>query len=167
MKKSMGLVSSGMPKSAQRGLLGVLVGAVFCLCSDAVFAQDSLIGFVKTVHSEASLIVDGKPIKAVPGMPLQAGFVIKTGPQGSLGMTLRDNTMMSVGPNTELVVEQYLYSPSNGELKLWARLSRGTLQYVSGVIAKLKPEGVAIRIPTGVVGVRGTQFLLMVEDEKS
>ena len=167
MKKSKRLAAASATFGARHRAIELLFGAVFCLGSPAALAQDGLIGFVKTVQAEASLIVDGKPIKAVPGMPLQTGFVIKTGPHGSLGMTLRDNTMMSVGPNTEFMVEQYLYSPGNGELKLWARLSRGTLQYVSGVIAKLKPEGVAIRIPTGVVGVRGTQFLLMVEDEKS
>jgi hypothetical protein len=52
-------------------------------------------------------------------------------------------------------------------LKLWATISKGTLQYVSGVIAKLKPDAVAVRTPTGVIGVRGTRFVVMVEPDES
>jgi hypothetical protein len=141
--------------------------ALLLLAGTDAQAQGSLIGFVKTVANEAVVIVDGKSIQAQAGMPLQAGFVVKTGPTGRMGLTLRDNTLMSFGPNTEFVVDEYLYSPSKGDLKLNARLVKGTLQYVSGVIAKLKPDAVAIRVPTGVVGVRGTEFLLLVADDKS
>jgi hypothetical protein len=143
------------------------VGLVLCCGITVAHAQDGLIGFIKTVQGDASLLVDGKTIKAAPGMPLQAGFIIKTGPDSSLGMTFRDNTVMSIGSNSELVVDQYLYSPGKGELKLWATISKGTLQYVSGVIAKLKPDAVAVRTPTGVIGVRGTRFVVMVEPDES
>jgi hypothetical protein len=143
------------------------IGLVLCCNITLAHAQDGLIGFIKTVQGDASLVVDGKAIKAAPGMPLQAGFIIKTGPDSSLGMTFRDNTVMSIGSNSELVVDQYLYSPGKGELRLWATISKGTLQYVSGVIAKLKPDAVAVRTPTGVIGVRGTRFLVMVEPDES
>jgi hypothetical protein len=143
------------------------IALALCCGIPVAQAQDSLIGFVKTVQGDASLVVDGKLIKASPGMPLQAGFIIKTGLEGGLGVTLRDNTMMSIGSNSELVVDQYLYSPAKGEFRLWATISKGTLQYVSGVIAKLKPDAVAVRTPTSVIGVRGTRFLVMVEPEES
>ncbi len=137
------------------------------LLTSAALAQDGLIGFIKTVTPETSLVIDGKAVRAQAGMPLQAGFVVKTGPVGSLGVTLRDNTVMSFGPNSEFVVDEYLYAPNKGSLKLSATLVRGTMQYVSGIIAKLKPDAVAIKFPGGVVGVRGTEFLLLVEDDKS
>ena len=63
-------------------------------------------------------------------------------------MTLQDNTLLSFGPNTEFVVDEYLYAPGKGDLKRWATLTKGTLQYVSGII-----------------GVRGTRFLVHVDDE--
>jgi hypothetical protein len=49
-------------------------------------------------------------------------------------------------------------------LKLSTRLSRGSLNYVSGVIAKLKPTAVTVKTPTGIIGVRGTQFVAKVEE---
>ena len=145
---------------------GVLL-ALFLTASPAALAQDGLIGFVKTVTIPAEIVVDGRSIRAMAGMPLQAGFIVRTGPNGSMGVTLRDNTVMSFGPNTEFVVDEYLYAPGKGDLKLSARMVKGTLQYVSGIIAKLRPEAVTIRTPSGVVGVRGTEFLLLVEEEKS
>ncbi len=137
------------------------------LAAPAAIAQDGLIGFIKTVLPDALVVIDGKGVRAQPGMPLQAGFVVKTGPAGSIGVTLRDNTVMSFGPNSEFVVDEYLYAPSKGSLKLSATLVRGSMQYVSGIIAKLKPDAVAIKFPQGVIGVRGTEFLLLVEDDKS
>jgi hypothetical protein len=74
--------------------------------------------------------------------------------------------MLSFGPNTELTVDEYLYEPADEQLKLSTRLIRGTLNYIAGVIAKLKPDAVSVRTPMGVIGVRGTQFLVKVEDEQ-
>ena len=133
------------------------------LNASVVLAQDSVIGYVKTVQPEATMVVDGKSIKALPGMPVQIGYVLKTGPQGSMGVTFRDNTIMSFGPDTELVVDEYLYAPGKGELKLAASMARGTLQYISGVIARLKPDAVTLKTPVGIIGVRGTRYVALVE----
>jgi hypothetical protein len=70
---------------------------------------------------------------------------------------------MSFGPNTELTVEEYLYAPGEGKLRFGSRLSKGSLEVVSGVIAKLKPEAVEMQTPTGTIGVRGTRFLVKIE----
>jgi len=72
--------------------------------------------------------------------------------------------VMAFGPDTELTVDQYLYAPAQGQLQLGASLLKGSLNYVSGVIAKLKPEAVTVKTPTGIIGVRGTQFVAKVED---
>ncbi len=63
-------------------------------------------------------------------------------------------------------MDDYLYSPSKGDLKLSASMSKGTLQYVSGIIAKLRPEAVTVKTPTGNIGVRGTRFLVKVDEAK-
>ena len=73
---------------------------------------------------------------------------------------------MAFGPDTELMVDEYLYAPAQGQLKLGTRLTKGSLNYVSGVIAKLKPDAVTVKTPTGIIGVRGTQFVARVEDSQ-
>jgi hypothetical protein len=70
---------------------------------------------------------------------------------------------MSFGPSTEFTIEDYLFAPTKGGLKLGGRIVGGTLNYVSGTIAKLKPDAVMLKTPTGTIGVRGTHFVLKVE----
>ena len=70
---------------------------------------------------------------------------------------------MSFGPDTELTVDEYLYAPGKGDLKFGASMTKGSLNVVSGVIAKLRPDAVALKTPTGTIGVRGTNFAVRVE----
>lgn len=125
-------------------------------------AQSEPIGYVKTVSGEAWVTTAGQRQSAKPGLAVQIGSQLKTSASGSLGVTFKDNTVMSFGPDTEMTVDEYLYAPSKKQFKLGARMSQGTLNYVSGVMAKLKPDAVAINTPSGIIGVRGTQFLLQV-----
>lgn len=122
------------------------------------------IGYVKNVAGEAVVVTAGLTRKAEIGSPVHVGSLLKTGPQSSLGVTFKDETVMSFGANTELTVDEYLYEPNRGKLRMNSKLAKGSLNYVSGVIAKLQPEAVTVRTPSGLIGVRGTQFLLKVEE---
>ena len=69
---------------------------------------------------------------------------------------------MSFGPDTQMTVDEYLYAPEQGKLKLSTNFSKGTLNYVSGLIAKIQPNAVSVKTPGGTIGVRGTQFFAKV-----
>ncbi len=125
-------------------------------------AGTETVGMVKTVTGEAWIVTAGQSVKAQGGVGVQLGSQLKTAKSGTLGVTFKDNTLMSFGPDTELTVEEYLFSPQQGNAKLGARLDKGSLNYVSGIIAKLKPDAVNVKTPTGTIGVRGTQFLVKV-----
>lgn len=142
---------------------GLIVAAVLSVLSLAAHADDSIIGYVKTVSGTASIVNAGTAIPAEPGTPIRMNNTLKTGTASAMGVTFKDNTVMSFGPGTEITVDEYLYNPSADNLKLSARIARGTLEYISGVIAKLKPEAVAIKTPTGTIGVRGTHFRVKVD----
>ncbi len=124
------------------------------------------VGYVKTVSGEAWVSTEGQSIKAALGTPVMLGSELRTGPQASLGVTFKDNTVMAFGPDTVLTIDQYLYAPAQDQLQLGARLGKGSLNYVSGVIAKLKPEAVTIKTPAGIIGVRGTQFVARAQEVK-
>jgi hypothetical protein len=141
-----------------------IVFILLLLAGSPAWAQDA-IGFVKTVSGDATVIDAGKSLKAQVGTPIKMGNTLKTGPKGSMGVTFKDNTVMSFGPYTELTVDEYLYAPGKDNLKFGTRLSKGSLQVVSGVIAKLKPSSVTMKTPTGTIGIRGTRFLVKVEPQ--
>jgi hypothetical protein len=120
------------------------------------------VGYIMKVHGEATVTSRGQTIDARAGQAVVLGAVLRTGAQGSMGVTLSDNTVMSFGPNSEFTLDEYQFEPAREELRLSARISRGTLNFISGVIAKLKPEAVELNTPTGTIGVRGTHFLVKV-----
>ncbi len=135
-----------------------------CLIAVAFPAMgQEAIGFVKTVTGDAVVVDAGKPIKAQVGTPIKLGNALKTGPKGSMGVTFKDNTVMSFGPDTEITVDEYLYSPARGDLKFGTSMTKGSLNVVSGVIAKLRPDAVTLKTPTGTIGVRGTHFAVKIE----
>ena len=122
------------------------------------------VGYVKTVTGEAWVNTAGQRLSAQPGTAVLLGSQLKTAKGATMGVTFKDNTLMSFGPDTELTVDEFVYAPAQGQLLLGTRLSRGTLNYVSGVIAKLRPDAVTVKTPAGIIGVRGTQFVARVEE---
>jgi len=129
------------------------------------FASEAVIGYVKTVKGEAFVVKAGQPVKAALGTTIHTGNILKTGANASMGVTFKDNTVMSFGPDTELTMDEYVYAPNRGNLKLSASLAKGTLAYLSGAIAKIKPDAVTVKTPTGTIGVRGTHFVVKVEPD--
>lgn len=144
---------------------GRAVALACALLAAASHASDRpAVGHVKTVKGEATVTTDGQVVAARPGTPLHAGSVLSTRSASSMGVVFGDNTLMSFGPDTVLTVDEFLYEPGAGKLKLGARLGKGTLNYVSGAIARLQPDGVTVKTPSATIGVRGTQFLLKVDE---
>lgn len=137
----------------------------FGLCLSTFACADEAIGYVKNVSGEAFVITAQNRMVAQPGTPVFLGSQLQTGSQGSIGVAFKDETMVACGPDTELTIDEYLYQPSQGKLALVANLVKGSLNYVSGVIAKLKPDAVSVKTPTGTIGIRGTQFVARIEPE--
>ena len=140
----------------------ILIGAL--LLTTGVWADElPSIGYVKNITGEASVTTEGDIIKAKVGTPVYQGSVLNTRTQSSLGITLKDATVISLGPETEFAIDEYAYVPAKNKLKLSSRITKGSLNYVSGVIAKLQPDAVTVTTPSGTIGVRGTQFAVKVE----
>ena len=88
---------------------------------------------------------------------------LRTGADGALGITLKDDTRVSLGPNSEVRVDRFLYAPAEGSLGLVLNFVRGVAAYVSGHIAKLAPESIRLETPAAIIGVRGTTLAVRVE----
>lgn len=140
----------------------VLNGLLIMGLGNAIAAEPNKepIGYVMKVTGTATVTTGTNSVAAVVGTPISEGSILRVDPKSSLGVTLKDNTVMSLGPGSEMLIEDYLYAPAKNDLKLTTNLTHGTLNFISGVIAKLRPENVQIKTPTGTIGVRGTHFLV-------
>jgi hypothetical protein len=114
------------------------------------------IGLVKTTTGEASILRDGRLAAAQPGYPLLQGDVLLTGPKGTMGVILRDDTILSLGSSTETRLEQFAFEPAEHKLGMVVRVAKGLIGYLSGRISKLAPGSVRLETPVATLGVRGT-----------
>lgn len=128
-------------------------------------AEPVVVGSVKMVEGSCYVVREGTQLPLHGGERLFLADTLRTGPDGALGALLRDNTALTLGPDTELAVERFAFEPARGELEMVLRLLKGMASYLSGQIAKLAPDTVRFETPTATVGVRGTRFLAQVTPE--
>jgi hypothetical protein len=157
-----------MPLQKLHSVLGVLVLAalVSAPCATALAAEeDGPAGSVKSFTGVAQVARLG----AAPA-PLKSGDrifekdVLTTDLNSSLGLIMRDNSMISLGPGSRLVVERFLFAPEKGALASILRVAKGSSAVVTGEIAKLSPDAVKVLTPTATIGIRGTHFLVNVDE---
>jgi hypothetical protein len=144
-----------------------LLGASCLLAVPGTTVAGESIGMVRNVSGDASVTRGETTLPAAPGLKLLVGDTLVTGRDGSIGVILRDDSSLSIGPGSVLVLRSFLFSPSEGKFDLVARITRGTMAYVSGLIGKLAPEKAHFESPTATIGIRGTRFAVKVEDPSS
>ncbi|MGZ8427973.1 MAG: FecR family protein [Candidatus Deferrimicrobiaceae bacterium] len=136
----------------------VLLVALSVLAWALPASAQEIIGIVRNSAGEAAITREGRNLTASEGTKLFAGDTLSTGSDGSLGVILRDDSTLSLGPGSSFVIQQLLFSPAEEKFGLLVRLTRGTMAYLSGLIGKLSPESVRFETPTASIGVRGTRF---------
>ncbi len=82
----------------------------------------------------------------------------------TLQLRFQDNTTASVTENSRFVIDDFVYDPSRGAGRLNVRVAVGTVRYVSGQIARNNQQNVQVNTPTAVIGVRGTDFFMTVDE---
>lgn len=148
----------------KRLVMGIMVLGVFCSAPPAF--SDTPVGSIKTLKGTAAIIRNRTAVIPELGSKIYRNDSLKTGADGSMAMVFKDDTLLSIGPNSELVVNEFLFSPAEGKLSIITRLLRGTSAYLSGVIGKLSPESVRFETPVANIGMRGTKFAVSVEGEE-
>ena len=122
------------------------------------------VGQIKVATGQVSVDRKGQSMPGRVGLVLEADDVLRTGADGSVGITMRDNSLLSAGPNSILSLEHFEFDPTTSDGRFDARLRRGTLAVVSGRIAKKSPQAMTVRTPSAVLGVRGTEFVVSVDE---
>ena len=125
----------------------------------AVFG-DARQGTFKTVQGEVTVVRGNVRSAAVVGGPLMATDRVLTGAKSAAAVTLKDGTVLALGPDSSVDLASFQFDPTTQGGNLLVNLARGTLRVVTGIIAKVQPEQVKVTTPTTVIGVRGTDFIV-------
>lgn len=128
-------------------------------------SEESPIGKTKTGKGDIVVIRGGKQIPINIGDRLYQKDIIRTGANSSVGIIFEDNTILSLGPKSEIVIDEYVFAPEKGMLSMITRVLKGTVSYLSGIIGKQSPESVKVQTPDATISIRGTQFLVKVKED--
>ena len=143
--------------------LGGVLAMVLAASTPALAQQPSPAGHVKIASGSAFIVRQNTTIPARPGDMVFATDALRTGVDGTVGVTLKDDTRISLGPSSEMRLERYVYEPGEGGFGMVLNFVRGVAAYVSGRMAKLAPDSIRLETPASIVGVRGTTVALLVE----
>jgi len=124
--------------------------------------QPTPAGHIKVATGGAYIVRQNASIPAKPGDAVFATDTLRTQANGVIGVTLADDTRVSLGPDSEMRLERYVFAPADGALGMVLHFVRGVAAYVSGRMAKLSPEAVRLETPAAIVGVRGTTVAIKV-----
>ncbi len=144
--------------------LAIGICAALLLAAGEATAAEAPIGVVKTVKGEAYIERGQKAAPAKLGDTLREKDELVTGRDGALGVIMKDDAVLSIGANSRLQFTDFVFEPAERKLSTVNRLKRGTLVYLSGLIAKLKPEAVRFETKTAVCGIRGTYLAIAEQD---
>ena len=140
-----------------------------CACATAatpaLAQQPAPAGRIKVVAGDAVIVRGGSTVPAQNGLAVYPSDSLRTGTNGRVGVTLNDDTQVSIGPRSEVRLDSFAYDPGQGQLALVLKFIRGTAAYVSGQIAKLAPDAVRLETPAAIVGVRGTTLAVEVTSD--
>lgn len=122
--------------------------------------QDSRVGTFKQVEGGVWIGKVGDVRTPSPGAPLRVADRIITNETGAATVTLKDGTVLTVGPNSQMDLSRFQFDSTTQSGNLLVELLQGSVRVVTGLLGKINPDLFKVSTPTSVVGVRGTDFIV-------
>ena len=116
---------------------------------------DPRIGVASVVLNQVTGHMSGRPRVIHLGDGIFQNELIATGPESSTQLLFRDETSLTVGPNSEVRLDRFVYNPARKSGHVVIDVAKGAFRFVSG---SAKPATYQIRTPVATIGVRGTIF---------
>src|SRR6056300_1044387 len=108
----------------------------------------------------------GETVTSTTGLGIESLDTVRT-KIGRISIQFVDDTRVDITENSKLVIDEFVYDPNTKTGAVSLKAGFGTVRYASGQIAKNSRQNVKISTPTAVVGVRGTDFSLTVDETGS
>jgi hypothetical protein len=159
--------SSCKPGGVSLIMKNLVLALGLCLATAVGSAAETGAPAGKVKRAEGSVTIDrAGHVQSLPvGSTVYVGDRIRTGADGSVGITLFDDTLLTAGPRSTLLINQFQFNPATNEGNLLTTLVKGTLSVVTGLIGKQAPQNVRFQTPTVVLGIRGTEFIVEARGE--
>jgi len=140
-----------------------MIRLVLSLVLFASFLLAENIAIVKNVTGKVYAKRAKANVELGIGNQLQKGDILITQKDSSIGVIFHDGTLLSLGENSVLSIDKYLFKPSKNQFAFDLNMKKGLATFESGKIGKLAPKTVHFRVPEGTIGIRGTKFYVEVK----
>lgn len=90
------------------------------------------------------------------GEPIHMGDRIVSGSGAGMQIMLLDQTVFTIGPDSEISIDSFVYDPRTGAGELAANIRRGVFRFISGKVTQNRPDNVRIQAGSATIGIRGT-----------
>ena len=143
-------------------ILSIFFG--FLLITLSVQAEEKLIvekQLIGVLGVASGTISNGsKELKT--GDKIYLGETILSGTNSGAQLLLLDQSTFTIGSDSEVVMDTFIYDPKNNDGKIVSTVKKGSLKVISGLISKKNPDNLIVEVPEGTLGSRGTEFQTIV-----
>ena len=129
-------------------------------------ANASTSEFIGVIGAAIGDIKNQNNEKLINGSKIFYGDTIISEAQSNAQILFLDQTVLTLGEDTELTIDEFIYDPDTNDGKFVSNVKSGTIKIITGEISKKNPDNLEIKIPTGTIGARGTEFVVLADSSK-
>jgi len=143
----------------------LIISLIFSLSSISPGFANEVIGVIAVGVGD---ITNQKSEKLITGSKIYFGDTIIAKAQSNAQILLLDETAITIGEKSELIIDEFIYDPQSKIGKIVSNIKIGTVRIITGEISKNDPDNLEVNVPTGSIGARGTEFVVVTtSDQKS
>ncbi len=146
-------------------LCAISLISIISLTGSAVASQK--IGVAGGVKGDLLVSEGARPVAEMveSGMDMLMRDRVNSAAESRMQVLLLDETVFTIGPESDLIIDEFVYDPEARVGHLVANFSKGSMRYISGKLSHLNPAGITIKTPNASIGVRGTALFIMDDPE--
>ena len=150
-----------------RRILPLFIGLFFIItvsqAEEKLDIEKQLVGIVGAISGTAK--TETRELKA--GDKIYLNDTIYAGIDSGTQILLLDQSTFTIGSDSEVVMDTFIYDPATNDGKIVATVKKGSLKIISGLISKKNPDSLTVEVPEGTLGSRGTEFQTIVSKKKT
>lgn len=116
------------------------------------------IGKITTIEGKVLIERNNTKIVGVLGYEIEEKDIISTQVNSKIKITFIDNTIITIGKESSLNVEEYIFNASTKEAKTELNVLKGAFHTITGQIGKVNPDKFKLKTKSASIGIRGTEF---------
>ncbi len=133
------------------------------LANETLSIEKQLVGIVGAISGTVK--TETRELKT--GDKIYLNETILSGVSSGTQILLLDQSTFTIGEDSEVVMDTFIYDPATNDGKIVASVKQGSLKVISGLISKKNPDNLTVEVPEGTLGSRGTEFQTIVGKGKT